>query len=255
MSASPKLLAHDLEKGHPTAPRGSVFVLPQRRRKLIIASLLLFATLFFVYAAERNGSLLSSSSWRWVKDSMKPASLQEGTTPQTVETDVHALSTPSPPPPTDAASLGAHEVKTVSTDLASEKHESLPGASAEESNSAKAVQRDQVLLLLSAMKNKEYRVPELQVQRAEELMPSSIPAFVKALDKVQGKDAADSKLVSCLTIPAASCCSALPPTVRRRARFMAGKAPRSLTPHRLQQVLLSVLAKGQGAADGNACAV
>lgn len=255
MSSSPKLLAHDLEKGHPTATRGSVFVLPQRRRKLIIASLLLFATLFFVYAAERNGSLLSSGSWRWVKDSMKPASLQEETTVQTVETDVHALSTPSPPTPTDAASLGAHEVHPASTDPGSEKHASLPGASAEDASSAKAVQRDQVLLLLSAMKNKEYRVPELQVQRAEELMPSSTPAFVKALDKVQSKEAADSTMVSRLTILGASCCSALPPTVRRLARLMAGKAPHSLTPHRLQQVLLSLLEKGQGTTDGNACAV
>ncbi|UZJ52460.1 hypothetical protein CBS101457_001780 [Exobasidium rhododendri] len=209
MSKSPKLHSHDLEKGRTSGISSTPgFVLPQRRRKLVIASLLVFAIFFLVYITEQNGSKLSSTSWQWVKDSMRPVSAQPDTAlandnaalaiPNMSPKPGHSTSEARPAPVAPADKEKQYEPTSALIHLAEDMHLSLPTSKGskdvDEHASASPTHSDQVLLFLSAIKNKAYRVPQSKAQRSAEILPSTMRAFSKSLKKAHGGDTGDEKL-------------------------------------------------------------
>lgn len=188
----------DLEKGSQSLPLSSGFSLPQRRRKLFTAGLLILATVCFVYISEQGASSMAPSSWKWVKDSMRPAS-EYKTASSSNASKTNGLAGEAPPPsqqgtfddqpfePTPALVEFASKIKT---DIPTPESHSI----AEKDGPSHV---DQVLLFLTAMKNPEYRVPVLQVHRMKELQPSSTSAFVHSLDIIQPSDKEDKELVGC----------------------------------------------------------
>lgn len=192
MSVSPKLPMIDLEKGRQSLQVSSGFSLPQRRRKLFTAGLLILATIVFVYVSEQSASSMAPSSWNWVKDSMRPAAEYKST-------NFDANKPIQPPSQQGTFDDQPFEPTSALIEFASKMNTAIPtpgSHSIGEKDGPSHV--DQILLFLTAMKNKEYRVPVLQVQRMEELQPSSKSAFVRSLDKVQPSDKEDQALVSIL---------------------------------------------------------
>lgn len=147
---------------------------------------------------------MAPSSWKWVKDSMRPASEYK-----TAITD--ALKDTSPPVAAAAAEAEApsplaqqgtfddqpFEPTPALVDYTSKMNTAIPKPEphsiAEKDGPSKV---DQILLFLTAMKKPDYRVPVLQVHRMEELQPSSTSAFIHSLHKIQPGDKEDEELVS-----------------------------------------------------------
>lgn len=191
MSASPKMrmAMHDLEKGRAAPMQPSTFSFPQRRRKMIIVMLFLAALGLFVYASEQSDSALSLGSWKWVKDSMRPVSSQsQDGTPSTASIHTH----------TGSETFGNEPFQPTAAlvSFAEQMHTPLPTSTPHDpSKELEPSHVDQVLLLLTAMKDGSYHVPQLEAQRVAELQPSTTADFVKTLAKIKA-DPVDQDLVS-----------------------------------------------------------
>ena len=236
MSVSPKMAsaAPDLEKGRAGAllvgsgsHASSSFGFPQRRRKVYVAALLLFAVMFSAYAFDSKFShSLSSSSWNWVKDSMKPVTTAASPSPLPSIPLVEDLSAqqggqvglgrvgddkpdsaaataaeapaqaPAPAPPIDLQYEPTAALKELASNLGTALPTSAPATAGASNLDSAPSKTDQTLLFLSALKDEKYRVPELQVHRTEELMAPTRKQFLHSLDVLQSSDKADADLVS-----------------------------------------------------------
>lgn len=189
---------HDLEKGRPAGSFNSNtgFAFPQRRRKLIIVVLFLSALGLFLFASEQSNTSYSPSSWKWVKDSMRPmSSHKQGAASSSVVDTLYDIKDLEGSSPTAQYDL-PFEPTPALVSFASVMKTPLPTSRPHDlSETDGPAHIDQVLLFLAAMKDKAYQVPELQVHRAKELQPTTTADFVKTLIKIKA-DTDDQFLVS-----------------------------------------------------------
>lgn len=233
----------DLERGQTRpGPAGLVSAPPLsllRRRKIL---LLLIAFVVLVGFTSLNAQQIpgASRSFKWVKDSMRPAQ-QPQTSPTGLSSSNSDLKSNS-----RTSGSGTDALRKLAAeqglDPSSIDPPSIPTGSPPSTS-------EQILLFLQALSNPSYTVPLLEREWRKQLAPESESDFAASLAQVEieaASPALDLKLVSRSTVESPRSLLAqiadrhnFNTAVQKRSQSLECSARKPASPHGVQQVLLS----------------